>query len=132
MENPMGFAHFISNADGVARFILTVMLLASIGTWYLIVAKGVRIFGLLRRSAAFLDDFWAAPSLEAVATRLRERGAVDPFSHLLHHGFTAIEQHNRDDPLTGSGLCPACRRGALRLFQSGDRNIALARNRCQP
>ncbi len=95
MENPMGFAHFISNADGVARFILTVMLLASIGTWYLIVAKGVRIFGLLRRSAAFLDDFWAAPSLEAVATRLRERGAVDPFSHLLHHGFTAIEQHNR-------------------------------------
>ncbi len=95
MENPMGFAHFLSNADGVARFVLALMLLASIGTWYLIVTKGSRVVRMRRRSAAFLNAFWAAPNLEAVASRIRENGTPEPFSHLVHHGFTAIEQHKR-------------------------------------
>jgi biopolymer transport protein ExbB len=30
-----------------------------------------------------------------VAERIRESGATEPFSHLVHHGFTAIEQHGR-------------------------------------
>jgi biopolymer transport protein ExbB len=64
MENPLGFAHFLAHADGVARFILVLMAVMSIGTWYLIVTK-----------------------------RLHESGVTDPFSHLVHHGFTAIEQH---------------------------------------
>lgn len=95
MENPMGFAHFLSNADGVACFVLAIMLLASVGSWYLIVTKGVRIFRTRRRSEAFLAAFWDAPNLEAVASRIRESGITEPFSHLVHHGFTAIEQHNR-------------------------------------
>ena len=95
MENPMGFAHFLSNADGVARFVLALMLLASIGTWYLIVTKGVRVFRMRRKSEAFLDAFWDAPNLEAVASRIRESGTTEPFSHLVHHGFTAIEQQQR-------------------------------------
>jgi len=95
MENPMGFAHFLSNADGVARFVLALMLLASVGTWYLIVTKGVQVFRMRRKSESFLAAFWDAPDLEAVATRIRETGTTEPFSHLLHHGFTAIEQHNR-------------------------------------
>lgn len=95
MENPMGFAHFLSNADGVARFVLGLMLVASIGTWYLIVTKGIRVLRMRRRSEAFLATFWEAPNLEAVASSIRENGTTEPFSHLVHHGFTAIEQHNR-------------------------------------
>ena len=95
MENPLGFAHFITNADGVARFVMALMLAASIGTWYLIVTKGLRGFRMHRRSDAFLAAFWDAPNLEAVAARIRENGTTEPFSHLVHHGFTAIEQQNR-------------------------------------
>ena len=91
----MGFAHFLSNADGPARLVLGILLLASISTWYLIVTKGIRLFRMRRRSKAFLSDFWAAPNLEAVASRIRERGTTEPFSHLVHHGFTVLEQHNR-------------------------------------
>ena len=91
----MGFAHFISHSDAVARIVLALILIASIGTWYLIVIKGLRALRRQRRSTAFLADFWAAPNLEAVAARIRENGADEPFSHLVHHGFTAIEQHNR-------------------------------------
>jgi biopolymer transport protein ExbD len=71
------------------------MLLASIGSWYLIVTKGVLVFRMRRKSEAFLAAFWEAPNLEAVASRIRESGTTEPFSHLVHHGFTAIEQHNR-------------------------------------
>ncbi|MBV2234547.1 MAG: MotA/TolQ/ExbB proton channel family protein [Sterolibacterium sp.] len=89
----LGFGHFLSQADAIASFILVVMLVMSIGTWYLIVAKGLRLFFAQRRSKTFLADFWRASSLDAVARRLRETGISEPFSHLVHHGFTAVEQH---------------------------------------
>ena len=95
MENTLGFAHFLDNADGVARLVLGLLLIASVGTWYLIASKGIRVFRMHRRSAAFLAAFWEAPNLEAVASRIRETGAGEPFSHLVHHGFTAIEQLTR-------------------------------------
>ena len=95
MENPLGFAHFLANTDVVARTVLCLMLIASIVTWYLIATKGLRGLRMHRRSTDFLAAFWEAPNLEAVAARIRENGTTEPFSHLVHHGFTAIEQHNR-------------------------------------
>lgn len=95
MENSLGFAHFLQHSDGIARFVLALMVLASIGTWYLIVTKGLRLFQLRKRSEAFLSAFWDAPNLETVALKIQGSGTDEPFSHLLHHGFTAIEQQNR-------------------------------------
>ncbi|GAB1394443.1 hypothetical protein MASR1M60_26070 [Rhodocyclaceae bacterium] len=92
MEASLGFGHFLAQTDGVARFILAVLFVMSIGTWYLIVTKGVQNFQRNRQTAAFLEAFWGAPNLDAVANRLRENGAREPFSHLIHHGFTAVEQ----------------------------------------
>ncbi len=93
METSLGFAHFLANADGVARFILVLMAIMSIGTWYLIVTKGARLWQAQKKSATFLRSFWQAGSLDNVALQLREQGVTDAFSHLVHHGFTAIEQH---------------------------------------
>src|SRR5690349_10147403 len=95
MEQSLGFAHFLTGADGVARFVLGIMLIASVGTWYLIVTKGVHALRMRRKSEAFLAAFWDAPNLEAVAASIRENGTTEPFSHLVHHGFTAIEQHSK-------------------------------------
>ena len=66
MENPMGFAHFLAQSDFVARGVLALMLLASIGTWTLIATKSFRLWRVQRQSASFLSAFWAAPNLEAV------------------------------------------------------------------
>jgi len=93
MEYNLGFAHFLAATDGVARIVLGLMIVMSVGTWYLIVVKGAQSFLSQKRSRDFLDAFWRAPNLDAVATRLRESGVNEPFSHLVHHGFTAIEQH---------------------------------------
>lgn len=95
MNETLGLAHFLVETDGIARFVLALLLLASVGSWYLIVTKGLRIFRSNRRSRRFLDFFWEAPDLEAVATRIRADGTPEPFSHLLHHGFSAVEQLSR-------------------------------------
>ena len=89
----MGLQHFIHQADAIALFILTTLCVMSVGTWYYIVTKGWRYWGAQNRSRDFIRGFWAAPSLEAVARKLRSTGITDPFSHLVHHGFTAVEQH---------------------------------------
>ena len=108
MENPLGFGHFLANADGIARFILFLMLVMSVDTWYLIVTKGLHSIRSQRRTAAFLKAFWAADSLDAVARHLRQTGVTEPFSHLVHHGFTAVEQHRFGrDGHKGRGLVDA-------------------------
>ncbi len=89
----MGFQSFLAQADGVAWFVLSVLVVMSVGTWYYIITKSWRYFKTRDRSHDFVKDFWAAPSLEAVARKLRSTGITDPFSHLVHHGFTAVEQH---------------------------------------
>ena len=93
MENSLGFGHFLANIDGIARFILVLMLVMSVGTWYLIATKGLRALRSQKKSAKFLKAFWAAPSLDAVAHHLHQTGVDEPFSHLVHHGFTAVDQH---------------------------------------
>ena len=93
MENSLGFGHFLANIDGIARIILVLMLVMSVGTWYLIATKGLQALRSQKKSAIFLKAFWAAPSLDAVAHHLRQTGVDEPFSHLVHHGFTAVDQH---------------------------------------
>ena len=93
METSLGFGHFLANSDGIARFILALMLIMSVGTWYLIVTKGIQAIRAQKKSAEFLTAFWAAPSLDAVARHVHQTGVTEAFSHLVHHGFTAIEQH---------------------------------------
>lgn len=101
MEQSLGLAHFLQHADGVARFILYCMVFMSVATWYLIFTKGMAGFRARRRTRRFLDSFWKAHDLNEVASNLRSTGVTDPFSHLVHHGFTAIEQHNAGKELRG-------------------------------
>ena len=91
----LGFAHFLANADGIAKFILIVMLVMSIATWYFIIAKSLQNFLLKRKGAAFLKTFWDARDLNHVAQHLRASDSDEPFSRVVMEGITACEQHRR-------------------------------------
>lgn len=95
MNETMGFAHFLANTDTVGRVVLGLLLLGSVVSWYLIVTKGIHIVRSGMQSERFLKIFWDAPNLEAVAQEISNTGTPEPFSHLLHHGFTAVDQFNR-------------------------------------
>lgn len=91
-QNP-GFAYFLQHLDVVGLFLLAVLVLMSVATWYLIVTKSWSNACMRRHAKGFLTSFWEAPDLGAVAARLKQESPRDPFSHLAHHGFRAIAQH---------------------------------------
>ena len=93
MQANLGFAHFLTQADAVGQFLLLVLALMSVATWYLIVSKAWSNRAMRRRGREFLRHFWEAPDMQAVAAYLKEAGIGDPFSHATHHGLRAAEQH---------------------------------------
>jgi biopolymer transport protein ExbB len=97
VNESLGFTHFLAQADGLARTVLALLLLASIVSWYLIVTKGIHLWRVKRASRRFLKAFWDAPNLEAVAKEIHTTGTPEPFSHLLHHGFIAVDNLSRRD-----------------------------------
>ena len=114
MQESLGFGHFLAQADGVAKGILLLMLVMSVATWYLMVSKSLQNFLSRRRSGVFLKFFWESPDLGAVATHLRAHPPAEPFSHLVHHGLRAAEQHRT--------------RGAQRLVEAGSAEDFLTRS----
>ena len=92
-QSQLGFSHFIAQADGLAHFLLVVLVAMSVITWYLIVSKRITNWRIKKNSQAFLARFWDAPGLASVGEYLQNHGVNDPFSHLTHHGVKAAEQY---------------------------------------
>ena len=113
MQESLGFAHFLANADAVAKFILLVMVFMSVGTWYLIVTRSAMNALTRQRARRFLRSFWEAPSLAAVRAQLAEQGAADPFSRLAERAFAACDQYARG--------------GSHRLIEAGSADEFLTR-----
>ncbi len=114
MQEGLGFSHFLVQADGVAKGILLLMLVMSVSTWYLIFTKSLQNFLSRRRSGNFLKFFWESPDLGEVAVHLRAHAPAEPFSHLVHLGLRAAEQHRT--------------RGAQRLVEAGSAEDFLTRS----
>ena len=91
----LGFSHFLTNADIVAKVLLVVLAVMSAISWYLIVYKGISQIVRQRRSRKFLDFFWSATSLEAVQNELAVRGVDEPFGHLTAHSLHAQAHHEK-------------------------------------
>jgi biopolymer transport protein ExbB len=66
---------------------LYALVLFSIVTWVLIVAKAVQHWRVARQDRAFARQFWSASSLDAAATLPRDAG---PKSRLASAGFDAL------------------------------------------
>lgn len=100
--SPLGFDHFIAQSDALGIGLLAILVAMSIASWAIIASKGLSLIVRRRRSLAFLDFFWNATSLDAVAGRI-DAGGVDgsarvtrdPFSHLTAQAMQAQAHHAR-------------------------------------
>lgn len=117
LQQSLGFAHFLAQADEVARGVLAVLLLMSVATWTLIVTKSIVAIVERRKSARFLDAFRSARTLAAFEDQVANSRADEPFSRLAGH---AIGAHRHR---TGRQL----REGANRLDEAGAGAEFLAR-----
>jgi biopolymer transport protein ExbB len=94
-DDGLGFGHFLSQSDAISRTLLVVLLAMSVLSWAIIAVKGLSLAMRRNRSSAFLDFFWNATSLDAVAAEITTHGARDPFSHLTAHAMQAQAHHAR-------------------------------------
>lgn len=74
----LGFAHFLTQADGVGKSVLGLLLLLSIASWYLIVTRTLANWLAKRRAAAFEARYQAARTLDELVPE-----AGNPLSALV-------------------------------------------------
>ena len=94
-DTALGMGHFIAQADIVGKVLLVMLLAMSVLSWAILAIKGLTLVVRRRRSEAFLNLFWNATSLDAVANEIATHGATDPFSHLTSHAMHARAHHAR-------------------------------------
>ena len=114
----LGFAHFLTQTDGVGRGVLAVLLLLSLASWYLIVTRGIANALAQRRASAFLDRFWAAPSLQAAGSVLADPALANPFAELARDALKAAADNEAQ---AGQNLAAAGGFGELltRVLRNG-------------
>jgi biopolymer transport protein ExbB len=94
-DTALGFGHFVAQSDAVGKTLLAILVIMSVVSWAIIAVKGLTLVARRRRSLNFLNFFWNATSLDAVAGEIATQGARDPFSHLTSHAMHAQAHHAR-------------------------------------
>ncbi|MFK0378701.1 MotA/TolQ/ExbB proton channel family protein [Pandoraea sp. NPDC090278] len=90
VTNPYGLSALWEGGDFVARFVLVLLVIMSMGSWYIMVTKFFEQFRANRRASRADEQLWSAPSLAAGAAQLEE---ASPFRFIAEAGIEASEHH---------------------------------------
>ena len=91
VENPYGLEALWRGSDWVAKATLVILVIMSMGTWYIIVVKLYEQAKLSREGRAARSTFWKAPSVKQGAEALR---ADSPFRFIAESGLEATKRHD--------------------------------------
>jgi biopolymer transport protein ExbB len=90
VENPYGLSALWKNGDYVARGTLIILLIMSIGTWYIMITKFVEQAQLLSQGKEANAKFWSAGSVQSGINTLGKKSA---FRAMAEDGIRATEHH---------------------------------------
>ncbi|SAL41582.1 MotA/TolQ/ExbB proton channel [Caballeronia udeis] len=91
VANPYGLGALWKNGDFVARFVLILLVLMSMGSWYIMITKFFEQFRANRRAKSADEQLWTAPSLVEGAKMLDE---ASPFRFIAETAIEAGEHHD--------------------------------------
>ncbi|MGN6085700.1 MotA/TolQ/ExbB proton channel family protein [Trinickia sp.] len=91
VNNPYGLGALWKNGDFVARFVLILLVIMSMGSWYIMITKFFEQFRANRRAKAADEQLWTAPSLAEGAKQLDESS---PFRFIAETAIEAGEHHD--------------------------------------
>jgi biopolymer transport protein ExbB len=90
VENPYGLSALWTQSDLVAKLVLVILALMSMGSWYVIVTKLLEQSRMRRQAIQAEKDFWNAGSVKA-GTELLAEGS--PFRFIAQAGLDASKKH---------------------------------------
>ena len=93
VDNPYGLGALWSQGDFVSRGTLIILVLMSMGSWYILITKLYESFKISNEAKKARKGFFKAPSLAAGAKTLKEGSA---FRFIAESGIAASEHHEGD------------------------------------
>jgi biopolymer transport protein ExbB len=91
IENPYGLEALWKGGDLVARITLGILVIMSMGSWYVIITKLFEQTRMGVQARAADKTFWTAPSVQKGATGLKEGS---PFRFIAESGLEATTKHD--------------------------------------
>ena len=90
VDNPYGLDALWKGGDWVARGTLIILVIMSMGSWYIMITKVYEQYQLMRQSADVKRTFWTAASLQEGATSLKDGS---PFRYIAESSLQATDHH---------------------------------------
>ncbi len=90
VENPYGLKHTIEHGDLVSKTVLALLLIMSMGSWYILIVKLFEQRRLLAEAKAAAETFWQAGSVKQGIDTLKEESA---FRFIAESGVAATQHH---------------------------------------
>ncbi|MCH4090872.1 MotA/TolQ/ExbB proton channel family protein [Acetobacter sp.] len=90
VENPYGLGALWGNGDIIARAVLVILVVMSIGTWYIMITKFLEQAKLFSADRDATKHFWTKPSLQEGASALK---SSSPFRYIADTGIVAADHH---------------------------------------
>jgi biopolymer transport protein ExbB len=91
VENPYGLEALWRGSDWVAKGTLIILVIMSMGSWYVIIVKLYEQSKLKREAKIANQKFWKAPTVKQGAETLR---AGSPFRFIAESGLEATNKHD--------------------------------------
>jgi len=90
VANPYGLGALWAGGDIVARATLLILVIMSMGSWYVLITKAVMQFRIFAQAKRVNATFWQSGS---VATGAQQMQPGTPFKFIAQSGLESIEQH---------------------------------------
>jgi biopolymer transport protein ExbB len=90
VDNPYGLEALWKGGDLVARITLGILVIMSMGSWYIIITKVYEQAKMNKAAKAAEKSFWSAPSVRAGAEGLKKNS---PFRFIAETGLEATAKH---------------------------------------
>lgn len=88
--NPYGLGALWSNGDIIARGVLMIMLVMSLGTWFIMITKFIEQARLFAAAKEATKLFWTKSTIQEGAASLK---SASPFRYIADTGIVAAEHH---------------------------------------
>lgn len=90
-DNPYGMSALWNTSDAIAKTVLLLLLVMSVGSWYVTIVKVLEQSKMKRQARAAVSDFWPAASIEQGAQALEQ---ASPYRFIADAGTNALKKHD--------------------------------------